>query len=282
MSANLLCLARHSRGSFIRSLIVAILALAPNSLARAQQPDFNAVAAQAAHAVEKFKSDSVVVLDFVGPDTYVSELGRDLADQFSASLARAGGKFAVIDRAKMRQALESNRLAPEIATDQEIDAWLAQSVGAESAVFGRLSLDGTSLQLAIDCLRVRDGIVSGSFRAAYPLTDEWKALLANNVDPDFGVTAAGKSKMPSCKTCPAPQYTKAAIDARYNGTVVISVVIGKDGQARDFRVTKGLLYGLTVAAVQTVQNWTFDPAKGPDGEPGDMRVPIEITFRLGR
>jgi TonB family protein len=262
--------------------VFALIAIPPS---RAQQPDFKALAVQAARAVEDAKAESVVVFDFVGPDTYVSELGREMADQFSTSLANTGGKFRVIDRAKMRQAVESNRFAPEIVAEPEMATWLAKSVSANSAIFGKLSLDGSALKLTVDCFRVKDDDVSGSFRVTYPLTDVWKALIARNVDPDSGVASMDKDKplpqtqQPGCRDCPRPDFPKAARYEKYQGAVVMLVVIGKDGRARDFRVAKSLRYGLTLAAVQAVQKWAFSPAKGQDGEPIDLRFPIEVVFR---
>lgn len=286
MHANSFSAQRRSRISALRFFALFVLAFIAIPRARAQQPDFSAVAVQAAHAVEESKSDSVVVLDFVGPGTFVSELGRDLADQFSAGLASAGGKFAVVDRAIMRQAIESNRFAPEIISDPEIATWLAKNVGAASGISGRLSVEGISLQLTIDCFGVKDGTISGSFHATFSLTDEWSSQLAKNIDPDAGVTNLSKLMKPPdwlgprCMVCPKPPFTQAALDKKYQGTVVMFVVIGKDGQARDFRITKSLPNGLTLTSVQAVQNWTFDPAKGPDGMRVDMRVPIEVMFRL--
>lgn len=277
---------RHSRVSLLRILALFVLALAAIPSTRGQQMDFKALAAQAAHAVEESKAENVVVFDFVGPETYVSELGRSMADEFSASLASSSGKFKVIDRAKMRQAVESNRFAPEIVAEPQMAAWLVRSIGAKSAILGQLSLDGSALRLTLDCFRVKDGKISGGFRVTYPLADEWKTLLAKNVDPDSAVATVSKSKSPpdpltpTCKNCPKPEFTQAALDKRYQGTVVMLVVVGIDGRARDFRITKSLSYGMTVAAVQAVQKWTFNPSRGPNGEPIDVRVPIEVFFRL--
>ena len=39
-------------------------------------------------------------------------------------------------------------------------------------------------------------------------------------------------------------------------------------------------YGLEANAVETVRNWHFLPAKGPDGNPVATVVPIEVSFRI--
>ncbi|MFZ3330555.1 MAG: hypothetical protein WA197_07995 [Candidatus Acidiferrales bacterium] len=51
-----------------------------------------------AQAVAKSKPKSVIVVDFAGPDEKTTELGRTLADRFSAALSKSSGKFSVADR----------------------------------------------------------------------------------------------------------------------------------------------------------------------------------------
>jgi Gram-negative bacterial TonB protein C-terminal len=279
MSANPCCLARRSHVPFRRSINIAILAFAAISPARAQQPDLKALAVQAAHAVEESKTESVVVLDFVGPDTYVSELGRSMADQFSASLAAAGGKFRVVSRTRLGQSIQSNRFAPEIVADPEMADWLAMSVGAEAAVSGKLEGGAGIIRLALDCLGGKGGKIMASFRASFPLSDNWESLSTKKIDPDAGVADADRANGPSCKKCSMPEFTSAAIEQKFNGKAMTLAVIGKDGLARDISVTKRLPYGLTVKAVQAVQRWTFNPEIGPDGHPIEVRTPIEVVFR---
>lgn len=85
---------------------------------------------------------------------------------------------------------------------------------------------------------------------------------------------------PSCILCPRPDYSDAAMKAKYQGTVVLMVVIGPDGRAIDIHVSKGLGLGLDEKAIEAVRNWRFKPAYGPNGKPAAVSAPIEVTFRL--
>ncbi|MGC1968024.1 MAG: hypothetical protein WA673_16290 [Candidatus Acidiferrales bacterium] len=61
-------------------------------------PDMQPLAIRMAQAVAKSKPKSVIVVDFAGPDEKTTELGRTLADRFSAALSKSSGKFSVADR----------------------------------------------------------------------------------------------------------------------------------------------------------------------------------------
>ncbi len=76
-----------------------------------------------------------------------------------------------------------------------------------------------------------------------------------------------------------PEYTAEARIAKYQGTAQLSVEIGMDGVARNFRVTKGLGLGLDQNAVTAVQQWHFQPGT-KDGAAVPVLATIEVNFRL--
>ena len=85
---------------------------------------------------------------------------------------------------------------------------------------------------------------------------------------------------PSCIYCPDPQYSAEARNAKIQGTVVLSAVIGADGQAANIKVVKSLGHGLDERATQTVETWRFKPALGPNGNPVATITSIEVSFRF--
>ena len=85
---------------------------------------------------------------------------------------------------------------------------------------------------------------------------------------------------PTCVYCPDPKYSEEARKAKYQGTVVLQVVITPDGRATEIQVVKGPGLGLEEKAVEAVKLWRFKPAMGPGGKPVPVVVPLEITFRL--
>jgi periplasmic protein TonB len=85
---------------------------------------------------------------------------------------------------------------------------------------------------------------------------------------------------PSCIYCPEPQYSEDARKAKYQGTVVLQAVIGPDGRATMIEVVKGPGLGLEEKALESVRNWRFKAAVGPNGRPVATVTLLEITFRL--
>ncbi len=78
---------------------------------------------------------------------------------------------------------------------------------------------------------------------------------------------------------PDPDYSDAARRAKYQGTVVLWVVVGADGRPHEISVRRSLGMGLDEKAVEAVRRWKFDPAK-KDGQAVAVQISIEVNFRL--
>jgi protein TonB len=85
---------------------------------------------------------------------------------------------------------------------------------------------------------------------------------------------------PVCVYCPNPQFSDEAVKQKYQGTVILTVVIAPDGHATDIRVVRGLGLGLDEKAIEAVRKWRFSPAISPGKRPAAVSVNIEVTFRL--
>ena len=92
-----------------------------------------------------------------------------------------------------------------------------------------------------------------------------------------GVNGVG---IPVCIYCPDPQYSEEARKAKFQGTVVLQVIITADGRASNISISKGVGLGLEEKAIEAVRGWKFKPAIGPSGKPVAVIVPIEVIFRL--
>lgn len=78
---------------------------------------------------------------------------------------------------------------------------------------------------------------------------------------------------------PEPEYSPEARQAKLQGTVILSLIVGSDGTARGIRVARSLGLGLDEKAIEAVRQWRFDPAK-KDGKPVPVAVDVEVSFRL--
>ena len=76
-----------------------------------------------------------------------------------------------------------------------------------------------------------------------------------------------------------PEYSEQARKAKYQGTVVLNLVVQRDGSVRNVRVVQSLGLGLDEKAIEAVQKWRFRPGM-KSGEPVDVAAIIEVTFRL--
>jgi periplasmic protein TonB len=92
-----------------------------------------------------------------------------------------------------------------------------------------------------------------------------------------GVNGVGQ---PACIYCPDPEYSDEARKAKYQGTVLLEVIVTVDGRVLEPHVLRGPGLGLEEKAVAAVRNWRMRPAVGPNGKPVTCRATIEIGFRL--
>jgi TonB family protein len=79
---------------------------------------------------------------------------------------------------------------------------------------------------------------------------------------------------------PDPEYSAEALHAKYQGTLVLWLIVGPDGKPRDIRVTRALGMGLDQKAIEAVNRWRFEPAM-KDGRPVAVQINVEVNFRLG-
>lgn len=78
-----------------------------------------------------------------------------------------------------------------------------------------------------------------------------------------------------------PVYTEEARIAKLEGSVLLSLVVGADGQPRDVQVARPLGLGLDESAIENVRAWQFR-AGTKDGIPVAVLVNEEVFFRPQR
>lgn len=76
-----------------------------------------------------------------------------------------------------------------------------------------------------------------------------------------------------------PIYPEKARKARTEGTVILNLIVAKDGTPHDVHAFQGPSDELNQAAVKAVNQWKFDPATY-QGEPVDVEIKVEVNFRL--
>jgi hypothetical protein len=277
---------------FVRSLLpfvalASAVLLFDVSSARAQQSAMDAAAAQFADALAHSKQTSVIVFDFTGPDNRATALGQTLANSFSHSLATSAHGFMVMDRSSVDQTLADYRVTIASDPDLQLLSWLAQNLKVQASVAGRLSVDGDKLSVALSCSRASDAKNIKALQITIPLTDDQRALLANDIlEIDnannletYPVGGKNGYSAPRCVYCPRPDVRSAA-PLKIQGVVELVGIVGTDGRVHRLRVVKPLPGGLSSAAVEAVTKWRIAPATGPDGKPVAVREIFEVFFKI--
>jgi TonB family protein len=93
------------------------------------------------------------------------------------------------------------------------------------------------------------------------------------------VNAAAGVTAPSVKSKIEPEYSDIARMEKYQGTVVLMMVVGTDGLAHDIQLKKGIGMGLDEKAAEALGKWTFNPGT-KDGQPVDVAATVEVNFRV--
>lgn len=76
-----------------------------------------------------------------------------------------------------------------------------------------------------------------------------------------------------------PEFSEEARKNKWQGLVLLHVIIGTDGKAHDISVSRSLGMGLDEKAIEAVRQWRFEPGQ-KDGHPVNVEVSFEVSFRL--
>ena len=76
-----------------------------------------------------------------------------------------------------------------------------------------------------------------------------------------------------------PEYSEEARKARYQGSVMLRVIVDEHGAVRHIEVSRPLGLGLDEKAVDAVRKWRFQPGR-QDGKPVPVWAMVEVFFRL--
>ncbi|HET9838852.1 MAG TPA: TonB family protein [Candidatus Angelobacter sp.] len=78
---------------------------------------------------------------------------------------------------------------------------------------------------------------------------------------------------------PEPEFSEEARKAKYQGVVVLTIIVGTDGRVYSPRILRSLGMGLDEKAVEGVKTWKFDAAR-KDGHPVAVEMNVEVAFNL--
>lgn len=110
--------------------------------------------------------------------------------------------------------------------------------------------------------------------------------VGNSVGPHVGdgspgVYPAGQKgvTVPEAIYSPEPSFSDEARKAKFQGVVLLMLVVGKDGHPYNIRVRQSLGMGLDEKAIEAVKNWRFRPATF-NGKPVATQIGVQVDFHL--
>ncbi len=89
----------------------------------------------------------------------------------------------------------------------------------------------------------------------------------------------GGVSAPRALDTPDPEYSEEARKAKYQGTVVLGVIVDQSGRPNNIHVVRSLGMGLDQKAIEAVRKWKFEPAM-KDGRPVAVQINVEVNFHL--
>jgi TonB family protein len=116
-------------------------------------------------------------------------------------------------------------------------------------------------------------IPSSMPEVASPVPSE-AAKTASPPKPIFGTPTgnAGNSLVRMVR----PQYTKAALNAHYQGNVKVNFILGTDGVAHNIEIVNSPGYGMDQNIIEAMKQWLWDSVFIHE----DQKVTITIVFKL--
>ena len=106
--------------------------------------------------------------------------------------------------------------------------------------------------------------------------------VAANSSPQADISPVRATKAaPLYSRNPAPDYPPSALRYGWEGEVWLKVVVSSTGAVETISIEQSSDYRiLDQAAINTVQNWQFKPAKiGSAPTKGSIRIPIRFTIK---
>lgn len=254
-------------------------------LLRPCQHGIASIAAKLADTIRNRNDRKVTVSDLRGPDQKSYPAGKWLGQQISAALQSHLPGVEFVDYAMYEKKiadLKNQKPQPGVVNNERE---AARILGLDSTVDGSFAVYGKEIGITMQVHPVDSPASLGSVIGSLPVTAEILSLSAEPL-PKFqdGIYKAGFAgiSMPICVHCPDPEYSEQARKAKYEGIVVLEIVVSKKGEVLSLSPIKGPDNGLVETSQQTVRKWKFRPSVTWNGQPVDVKVPVEIAFRLLR
>jgi len=190
----------------MKRLLLTVLAICSLGvgISNAQDREIRGITDKLAESLAQSGKKTVAVVDFTDLQGNVTELGRFLAEEISASLSESAKGIQVVDRTNLKVFIQENKLAATGIIDPVTARKLGQIAGVDSLITGTLTPFGDSVHLSIKVLDTVTARIVGAARGDIPKTKAIEELLGQ------GVAVAGDGPHPQ----PAPKLNLPSTKVR--------------------------------------------------------------------
>ncbi|MCG2777752.1 MAG: CsgG/HfaB family protein, partial [Desulfobacterales bacterium] len=127
---------------------------------------------------------TIAVVDFVDPQGNVTELGRFLAEEFSAAFVNADKGFEVVDRFHLKSILNEHKLSASGLIDPTTARELGKVAGVGVIVTGTVTPFGERVKISAKALATETAKVICAPRGSIPKTMAIKELLSKGIETE--------------------------------------------------------------------------------------------------
>lgn len=235
-----------------------------------------------------FAADGTLIgLDQTGPWTLDSQLRVQRIQLRGQSLEIQGRRLSLVFDRKDKPSRDVVELIDESESNlderkKREEPFLNRTVEIEIAL-GRRETQDAEIRSAMDAVFVKPSesmaeLVPDCWREYFEKSEGRAITVRNTTLARFRVRP-GVVSAPRPVSTPEPEFSEDARRAKYQGTVLLSLIVDASGNALDVRITNPIGMGLDERAVEAVRKWKFEPAKKGD-EPVPVQIAVETDFHL--
>ena len=234
----------------------------------------------------KFRADGTLEGDSpIGPWTVDGQLLVTEAKLQKSNLIIRGRRLILLYDSKLKTFQDSLTVVKNSDhKDRDVEKWLrALDVDIEIALSTEKP-EQKEVSAAMQAVFLTPGesmidITPACWRSYFELQDHRPPKPQDPNNPVYTMSANGSITPPRVTYDPEPEYSDAAREVKWQGTVLVSLVVEPTGTVRDVQIASPLGAGLDEKSVEAVSTWKFDPAQ-KDGKAVPLALKVEATFHL--
>jgi TonB family protein len=201
------------------------------------------------------------------------------------------GQFTAMDFKKLKRPVDPP-FPPAVQLEVALDRALDSAEEARAVLNGVFALDTKGLldslpdlwhgvlddELVYDPAQKREAEFHMEL-PPYSVPKRSRKAAPNEITADQVFHVGTEVTAPKATFTPEPKFTEIARYEKFQGVVVVNLIVGKDGTVHKIRLSRPLGLGLDESAQAMIKTWQFQPATRA-GQPVAVEMNVEVAFNL--